>query len=417
MEEKRSMIAAATATEGATKGPPPLLDFIPTYNWIAPYNNPEETLKDLRECGYTASMCYSESIYLPLCERLGLKAIVSVPGIAQNRRAVGEQSVPSMDSLRERFAPIREVAKHPAVIGVLFGDEPHAANMEAMAREYQVFRELAPGKIPYCDVYPINATPQQMGVATYEEYVRKYAEIVKPLILSGVPLFAFMEDGTTDLDRWFEGAEVLAHVARDHKIPLWMFAQSLGFCDHRVPTEADMTFQVYAALAHGAKGIGYFVHGPDHTFGNWRGSPLDGFGDRTPTWYVVRSLNRQVQTLAAVLVRLHSTGVYHWPKAPKGCKALTGEGVIRRPGRQDAGDSRSLLVGEFVHDNGTPYVILVNKNLQKSCPFGDLLRSKFGNTFHRQNQYRKEEEKLALPVGERDWLAPGAGMLLRVEDG
>jgi hypothetical protein len=69
-----------------------------------------------------------------------------------------------------------------------------------------------------------------------------------------------------------------------------------------------------------------------------------------------------------------------------------------------------FLVGEFEDERGRPYFLLVNKDLNHSFQFRVRLRQ--GGKLFRVSPYSGREE----PFGrEMDWLAPGAGVLLRVE--
>jgi hypothetical protein len=100
------------------------------------------------------------------------------------------------------------------------------------------------------------------------------------------------------------------------------------------------------------------------------------------------------------MLKLRSTGVYHWPvSTAAGTPLLKG---INTPGK--------LLVGEFLDDAGRPYVMLVNKNLKESFRFIPEA-AKEGMVFYRVSSASGKE---SLFGGESIWLAPGGGMLLRV---
>ena len=70
-----------------------------------------------------------------------------------------------------------------------------------------------------------------------------------------------------------------------------------------------------------------------------------------------------------------------------------------------------FLIGEFEDENGRPYFLIVNKDLNNSFQFQIHLRQEGGKLI-RISPYSGKEE----PFGrEMDWLAPGAGILFRVE--
>ena len=70
-----------------------------------------------------------------------------------------------------------------------------------------------------------------------------------------------------------------------------------------------------------------------------------------------------------------------------------------------------FLIGEFEDASGRPYFLIVNKDLNHSFRFSVQLK-KQGARLLRVSPYSGKEE----PFGrEMDWLAPGAGILFRVE--
>jgi len=134
-------------------------------------------------------------------------------------------------------------------------------------------------------------------------------------------------------------------------------------------------------------------------------APVDQFGHHTLTWYHLQYVNAMVGMLAPTLLKLTSTGVYHVRNVPKGCLALPGNTLVRAvPGNGD------FVVGEFVHSDGSSYIMLVNKDFQRSTSFRVELNDK-NNHVQRVSSYTGRLEEL---VDEGDWLAPGQGVLLRV---
>jgi len=70
-----------------------------------------------------------------------------------------------------------------------------------------------------------------------------------------------------------------------------------------------------------------------------------------------------------------------------------------------------ILIGEFEDDNHRPYFMIVNKDLKNSFQFQVHLKQA-NRKLIRISPYTGKEE----PFGrEMDWLAPGAGILFRVE--
>jgi hypothetical protein len=181
-----------------------------------------------------------------------------------------------------------------------------------------------------------------------------------------------------------------------------------------VPSDATFNLQVYATLASGGKGIQYFTYFAPKV-GNYRLAAIDQFGNRTATWDALRRINLQVQALAPTLAKLHSTGVFHYPDVPEQGHPLSESRIVRsvelsQPGREDPQKGR-VLVGELADESGRPYIMIVNKDLSGSFSFQVELREPYKKLI-RVSSYTGEEEDFG---GEMNWLAPGAGILFRVE--
>jgi hypothetical protein len=180
------------------------------------------------------------------------------------------------------------------------------------------------------------------------------------------------------------------------------------------PSDATFNLQVYATMAYGGRGIQYFTYfTPD--IGNYRLGAIDQFGNRTPTWDMLRRINNQIHALAPTLITLRSTGVYHAPDVPEHGQPLSASKLIesvemnQRLVRQPA--AGRFLIGEFEDGSGRPYFMIVNKDLRNSFQFRIHLRQP-DRKLIRISSYSGQEQ----PFGrEMDWLAPGAGILFRVE--
>jgi hypothetical protein len=167
-------------------------------------------------------------------------------------------------------------------------------------------------------------------------------------------------------------------------------------------------------MAYGGRGIQYFTYFSPQ-IGNYRLAAIDQFGNRTATWDMLRRINNQIHALAPTLIRLRSTGVYHYPDVPEQAQGLAASKLIesvemtQRYVRPPVGGR--FLIGEFEDDQSRPYFLIVNKDLKNSFQFRIHLRQG-DRKLIRISSYSGQEE----PFGrEMDWLAPGAGILFRIE--
>jgi hypothetical protein len=93
------------------------------------------------------------------------------------------------------------------------------------------------------------------------------------------------------------------------------------------PSDATFNVQVYSTMAYGGRGIQYFTYFAPQ-IGNYRLAAVDQFGNRTATWDMLRRINNQIYALAQVLIRLRSTGVYHYPDVPEQAQPLAASKLI-----------------------------------------------------------------------------------------
>ena len=120
---------------------------------------------------------------------------------------------------------------------------------------------------------------------------------------------------------------------------------------------------------------------------------------------MLRDVNWQLHRLGPTYVTLTNLNVIHHPNVPAGCAGLS---TSRWLSELTGGD---LLVGEFADAQGQPFVLVVNKSLQRSTWFG--LKFKQPGKICMINAYTGASESWQ---GEHNWLAPGQGQLLYLKN-
>ena len=145
MSQERKPTTPEAQAHGPTESKLLSDDFFPIYNWAqrlhAEKGWAERTLQDLAELGLTAVMTGGEmkpTEVLDLCQKYGLKAIVSLPDIIGSRNlreADPTLEQPTQDDLRKRYAPVKELARHPALL------ESNSVTRARRAREFLGVRQ------------------------------------------------------------------------------------------------------------------------------------------------------------------------------------------------------------------------------------------------------------------------------------
>jgi hypothetical protein len=269
-----------------------------------------------------------------------------------------------------------------------------------MGRLVDYLLERDPSHLAYINLFPTYAVPEQLEVPDYQTYLNTFIETCKPPVLS-YDHYAFMEDGSFS-EGYFTNLEVMRKTALKHDLPFWNIVQGLGALNFREPTHTDLRFQAYTSLAYGARGIAWFKYNPTIT-GNFRGAPLDAFGNETQTWKWMQNVNLQIEKLAPTLLRLKSERVYHFGSVPAGCSGPDEASFVKAIGGP-------VLVGDFTGDDGSQYVFAVNKSLTSSIFCAPEYRQPVAKV-ELINAYTGQPIDF---VGEMCWLAPGQGALLKL---
>jgi hypothetical protein len=353
----------------------------------------DESLALMKQAGLNLSG-FCEVAELDKVRAAGLACIVkdaAIDRMVSRNQAADAEIRKAVEDLAAR------IAKHPAAFGVYLRDEPGVELMPVIGRIAAELHRALPDKLPYVNLYPNYANRRQLGAESYDAYLRSYVQLVKLPYLSWDNYS--LEDGQMQ-QRFYDNLEQVRRVTLETGIAFWNCILSNTLFRHMDPSDATFNIQVYATLAYGGRGIEYFTYfNPD--VGNFRLAPIDVYGNKTMTWDMLRRINRQIHALAPALSRLRSTGVYHWPVS-------TAEGTplvdsLRSTGR--------FLIGEFVDPEGRPWFMLVNKDLKESVNFTIGLKDKSAKLVRVSAATGTEGEM----GGEGNWLAPGAGVLLRVE--
>ena len=147
----------------------------------------------------------------------------------------------------------------------------------------------------------------------YDSYVRM---LVKTL---GQPFLSYDNYSLVNgemLDYFYTNLEIFRRLGLETHTPFWNCILANCTLQLHGAFRRHLQLQVYSTMAYGGRGIQYFTYfAPE--IGNYRMAAVDQFGNRTPTWDMLRRINNQIHALAPTLIRLHSTGVYHYPDVPE----------------------------------------------------------------------------------------------------
>jgi hypothetical protein len=352
--------------------------------WCGP--SPEETTaeryREIAAAGFNAVLPPCSGPVTPelnqrilaLCAQNGLKAVVSDPRLEADAASSGGEA--ALDAV------VAEYGKSPALLGYFLGDEPSAAGFPRLAALDQGLRRRDPKRLPFMNLFPNYASPEQLGTTSYPEYVRRFMETVQPKLLS-FDHYALLQRG--ERPAYFENLEVIRREALRAKTPFASIVLATPHDPYRDPTEADLRWQVYTSLAYGARGILYFTYWtPKSDVWNFHNGILDEAGRQTPHYAQVQRINGELNALARTLVELRSEGVYHAGGLPAGTRGLppgatvrevTGGDAVVGLFREPVGVRVKVGVGVGVRRGSVgigerrepEYLLLVNRDMRRSA--------------------------------------------------
>lgn len=266
---------------------------------------------------------------IALCEKYDMRALVARAGLSPDQLPTGD-----------------------GCWGYMVRDEPNAADFPALAEMVAQLRKARPGKMAYINLFPNYASPAQLGTATYDEHVERFAREVDIDVLS-MDHYPIMRPDADGRDAYCANLEVMRRVALERDIPFWNFFNTMPFGPHSDPTEAQLRWQIYTSLAYGAKGVLYFCYwtprGGEFPKG---GAIITAEGRRTRHYDQARRINAELKNLGPTLMRLTSTAIYRVRGDDDPKKVLADAPLTASPGE--------YLVGVFRHADGRRAVLLSN---------------------------------------------------------
>ncbi len=290
-------------------------------------------------------------------------------------------------------------------------------------------------KLDYINLFPMywDGTPT---AEDYENYIDAFisSQEYKPRLLS-IDNYPFLRDEFGGFRRdYFLNLEILRKKSLQYNLPFWVMLLSSGHLDYKKPTFEEISFQVYSALAYGAKGIGYYLYSKSWERVGYTSWILEDYLDNPnvadslhgPLYVPVQKLNENIQTLGEILTKLKSIEVIHTSDYPNKQKEITqslfksnqsGNLIKKILYNDNANTDSKLLIGVFEEMNNASadgkYLLIVNKDAASSSQIIVSL-----NKMYRIFKFKKETgEKKFINTNENitSTISAGSGELFYIE--
>ena len=259
-------------------------------------------------------------------DMLAAAAANDLPAVVVDDRISAIQTYPPDQWEQVITETLREYDRYPAFAGFNIRDEPNASLFGQIGTVNDTLRGLDPRVLGYVNLFPTYANSDQLGTPTYEEHLARYVDEGHPDFVSFDHYMLWKPDGER-ADYFYNWVLVRAEALRSG-LPSWVFIQACEHLAYRLPTEAELRWQVNVSLAYGCKGIQYFTY--------WTPEPPDVFQqalvarDGTPTalYFAAQRINQDyLRPVGRQLLPLTSESVTHFGEAvpPLGVEVFTGD--------------------------------------------------------------------------------------------
>ncbi len=322
----------------------------PIVTYFAGPTMSEKVAKQMADGGFNVVWCGEKD--LDLLQKHGLRGMVHDAMLAP-------ATMDSPAKVKELDGLIKRIKDHPAMYSYYIIDEPSAPAFAGLGKLTAHLRQRDPAHMAYINLFPTYANNEQLGtkgevVPAYQEYLKQFVEMVKPMLLS-YDNYQFMKG--SDRKDYFQNLDLMRKESLKTSIPFLNIVQAASWApDVRVPVAEEMRYLVYTTAAYGAHGISYYVYqATNHT-----GGMINADGSPTAIYDAVKVLNPEFVAIVSQLQPLRSTGVYHTAMKESGCEALPADAPFQVDAATSKLKERGLLLGNFGDGQKTSHVLVVN---------------------------------------------------------
>ena len=383
-----------------------------------------DSLKDIADCNFNIAG-FIRPYDIHRVEKLHLKAIMNIYFFRNDTEPLPWlwRNLSDEEIDRKVKMLIDSSGNSDAIIGYFLMDEPSTLDFSALGKAVAAVKKYAPGKLAYINLFPNYGTfstseqiVSQLGAKTYTEYLERYVNEVKPQFISydnyGVQLSMDLKDKKNV--SYYTNLMDVRRIALKYNLPYWNIVSS-NQIDHitTIPSLPNMLFQAYTSLAAGCDGISWYKY---TYLSAYEYSPIDNEQNKTLSWYYLKEVNRQISTLGPIMNQLTSTGVYFTSPASDSSLSLLPGKVV-----ESVQSDGPMMIGEFVNDIGTRYIMIVNLSLERSVKFTFSTKTAQEKTW----VISATKDGPLMPIMKRRdmddhknglWLTAGEGVLIKVGD-
>lgn len=366
------------------KGGNPSIPII-AYGGVPQNFTTDEHYRILRECGFDYSIVRFNSIQA-FCKALDCADRNKIKLIAH---------CPQTHDEPENSARI--LKNYPALFGYFIEDEPGGDRITILAKEIEKIKSQDCNHLCYMNLLPWYDKGQFHTFKTdsYTSYIQRLIDAGSQII--SFDIYPIQEEGIRP--SWYENLEFIRKASIKSKVPFWAFALCTPHFNYPQPTLEQLRLQVYSNLLYGAQGIEYFTYWtpPVHGKFDYHDGPIDAKGQKTPTYSLVQSMNKELHTIGQLFYGARIQSVYHMVKIPEGTKKLSTPPINIK--RIIVSGKEGAIVSQFKKDNHI-YMAIQNKSYTKRITVQILAKNNIPVRITKDLQAESLRDKYTLPGGD-----------------
>jgi hypothetical protein len=273
-------------------------------------------------------------------------------------------------------ASIADFATHPAFFGYHCYDEPRFDPEKpeelGVVEQPLWMREQLPDARPFVTAGAFTTGAHTyMGTESYPAYFDRFGD-EGALDFFSANQYAGMYRGRLGWNNHFTTMRLLREASWRHGIPFWTTLCSVSHFGMAPVTYDTQNWQFNTAVASGSTGVLWYYYYMRNPQKDYRGSPVDAFWDRTPTWDVMRKIHKGFHgRYGDLFLNLAVTRVSFLPDGYGGGNVLEPDSSVVVANAVAASDETvPLLISEFIDLEGGRYAMVVNLSRDKSVFMG-----------------------------------------------
>lgn len=368
----------------------------------------QQNFQDYKDCGFTYLMSEGDAYYdynygknksvssfkdsdlyayMELAEKMGIPVMVASNGLISMTSSSDYRLTDDQKSFLQQM--VGDLSNYSVFKGFTFRDEPGTDCAKTFQTVQKFLLGMKSNLYFFTSMLPIygndltkyTTSGTTNKVDAYKDYIKAFSSATGTFAYDYYPLWADPVQNTTYVDTaWYQNLELVAKSARDDHFDTGITVQSCSFgakgaeqtSQHKrtITSKADISFQVYTALAYGMKYINYFTYWQHYSnsdtesfYSAMVNYPAKNGGQpvKTDAYYAVQATNQEIKKFDNVFLNYDWKGTVAVAKKGSSKSALLAQvGNYTSPRIRSVSATNEAIIGCMKDSKGYDGFMIVN---------------------------------------------------------